>query len=443
MSAALVLAEAGQTVDLFERSRALGGRAGSLLNRRAGTAMDRGQHVLLGCCTNLLDFYRRIGGLDRINFLDSLPFIGRDGRVTVMSESFLPEPLHLLPSLLRSPHLSRRDKLRTPKLLKAALRCPDADVACAQWLIRMGQSKEAITGFWEPVLAGALNEGLDRASAGYAAKVIREALVVNRAGFRMGVADVPLSELHGTMARNALERRGVRVHLGQTVRQLTVIGSRVDRADTTDGEPVGATHFVVAVNPQTAPILPDANSAEPRFVYAPGVNLYFWFEDDVGVPPAFCLPGRRFQWGFNRTAIATLPENARSAVVMVASAARDLVSWREKDVLSLGIEELRSAFPRLSFVPLACSTVLKIRSATFSPVPGCDGNRPGQRTAISNLHLAGDWTNTGWPSTMEGAVRSGYLCARDVLAAEGIESRLPIADLPRRGLFRWFGRPSL
>ncbi len=135
-----------------------------------------------------------------------------------------------------------------------------------------------------------------------------------------------------------------------------------------------------------------------------------------------------------------LPDSAKSAIVLVASAARDLIDAHESDIVSLGLRELHSAFPRVASAGLRSSLVLRTRSATFSPAPDCNLYRPNQVTAHPNLLLAGDWTNTGWPSTMESAVRSGYVCARNILTAEGMESQLPVGDLPAGGLFRLLRR---
>ncbi|HYX69035.1 MAG TPA: FAD-dependent oxidoreductase, partial [Terriglobales bacterium] len=198
LSAACALAGAGCRVTLFERRPFVGGRASSYEHPGTGEIVDNCQHVLLGCCTNLLEFYRRIGVEDRIRWFERLTFVEPGGRRSVIRPSWLPAPLHTAPSFLWAPSLSLRDKLAIARAMFSMMRRLPADTPenFLAWLRRHGQTERAIERFWKVVLVSALNEDLDRVSVYYAAQVFRESFLKSAAAGRMGVPAVPLSELY-------------------------------------------------------------------------------------------------------------------------------------------------------------------------------------------------------------------------------------------------------
>jgi zeta-carotene desaturase len=319
-------------------------------------------------------------------------------------------------------------------------------MSAANWLAQSGQSKRAISSFWEPILIGALNENLDQVSHRYAAMVIRQAMLANREGVRLGLADVPLGDLHGGFAAKALEARGGGVHTGQRVTGIRCEGGRAVAVETSEGREIRADYFVAATNPDSFPLVPNdvlrslgGRLVQSKPVQVPIASLYIWFAGRVEIPPALCIPGGSFHWCFDRTGVLPRAENEGAVLVMVASAARQLSNAPQEDILAMGLGELAQAL-RCKLPEVSRWTVVTCRNATFSPWVGCDSVRPMQKTAIPNLFIAGDWTATGWPGTMEGAVRSGYSCAWQILSREGICCPVPVADLPPRGLAGLFFR---
>lgn len=430
MSSASALADMGFDVEIFERSPRLGGRASSIFNRRLDTTVDTGQHVLLGCCTNLLHFYERLNLLSKIKFHGSYTFVS-DGEQSVLSPSGSPEPLHLAISLLTLAGLKAGDKMNAGRLLWNAIHPVDQDEPASKWLARCGQSSAAIRGFWEPILVGALNDGLESASAKYASMVIREGMLLNRKGMELGISQVTLGELHDLLGRKELEVRGVTITTRTAVVSVETENGRVLGVRTSDGELHRADYVIVAGSPVSSAsligdFLPGGSKMNPTQV--PIVTLYLWYKNPLGFPPAACIPGGHFHWCFDRLAITPVRDGMSTSLSLVASAAKDFYLRDNEDILSVGLSDLSDSFG-FRIPPPDDYAVVKYRDATFSPGVGCDDVRPAQSTSISNLYLAGEWTKTGWPGTMEGAVRSGYQCAREIGKKEGVEISLPLPGL--------------
>lgn len=444
LSAALVLAESGMNVRLLERSQRLGGRASSIHDNNLDIDIDRGQHALLGCCTNLLDFYRRIDALDCISFYDSISFIDERGPA-LLHDSRFPEPFHLMPSLLLSNHLSRRDKANAAKLLLRSAHRFGVDIPASLWLSRLGQSDSALSGFWEPILTAALNENLDNASAKHASQVIRLAMLTKGKGFRMGVPQVSLSEIHNVRAKLALERAGVSVGGGELVLGIEPVDGegfdiRSFRVASRTEEIRRADRVIVATNPNSRDLI-QRNTllsvkglpAMSKPVQVPIITLYMWFSEKMGIAPITCMPIGHFQWCFDRTKISPLLPGMGTSVSLVCSAARGISDKTDMDIVKLGMDELRSVVG--DGCPDAKHTlVIRSKAATFSPFVGCDDIRPINRTLHSNLYIAGEWTATGWPGTMESAVRSGYSCAAEILSESGLECTVPLPNVEKQGL---------
>lgn len=445
LSVALPLAKAGFEVTLVERSNRLGGRASSFVSPRLGMSVDVGQHVLLGCCTNLLDFYNRIGALGHIRFTSSMMFAGTT-QLDELKPSSLPEPLHMMPLLLRLSQLSLLDKLKAGGLIRGALSEPKEGMTAMEWLLSVGQSKKSISGFWEPILIGALNDTPDRVSARYAAMVVRQAMIINRDGVRLGIPAVPLSVLHDELPRKVLQAFGVTTCTGTSVSGLSVDQDKAAHVALSDGSEIEADYFVIAADPSSLDLVPQefvvtssGASADMSPSQVPIITLYLWFKEKIEVPEALCVAGKHFHWSLNRSGFDHNLPGMSTAISLVASAARDLASMSDDDVLSVGLGELQAALRSQLPKPDEWMVVRHL-NATFSPSIDADKVRPLQKTMVGNLFLAGDWTDTGWPGTMEGAVRSGYACAREILLREGESSDVPLPDLPAKGLInklRW------
>ena len=443
LSAACALADAGMQVTLFERRPYLGGRASSYEHPGTNETVDNCQHVLLGCCTNLIDFYRRLGVGDKIQWFDTLNFIEPGGRLSRLGPSFLPAPFHSTPSFMRAKFLSISDKDAIARGLLALMPSlpGETEETFLAWLQRHGQTPRAIQRFWEPVLVSALNESLDRMSVHYAAQVFRESFLKSAAAGRMGVPSVPLSELYG-VAGEYIRKRGGEVLLRSSIEALesTPEGLQLVAAGkvTPFDYAVSAVPFDVLAK-LLAGQAPDGLPEKlRRFETSPITGIHFWFDRQVTDLPHAVLLDRTIQWMFNKSALqgtGSRKQEAGSYLELVVSSSKTLVEKSKQEILDLALTELKEFFPTIGEAKVLKSTVIKEIKATYSALPMSDEYRPQSVTAWPRFFLAGDWTATGWPATMEGAVRSGYKAADALL---GSHSNLK-DDLPATGLMRIFG----
>jgi squalene-associated FAD-dependent desaturase len=443
LSAGSALADAGYHVELFERRPYLGGRASSYELPGTGEVVDNCQHVLLGCCTNLIDFYRRLGVEQQIRWYKEITFILPGGKSSILKQGTLPPPFHSAPSFLDSSVLDLKDKLviaRAMMALVPALPNDDGENFLS-WLVRRGQTQQAITRFWAPVLVSALNEDLNRVSVTYAALVFRESFLKSAEAGRMGVPAVPLSQLYGTAAQY-IEARSGKVHLRAAVDSVRAdadgvwlcVGGEDMRAD-----------FAILATPfgGAEKLLPDSPEAEAlrqelkKFESSPITGVHLWFDREITPLEHAVLLERTIQWMFHKSKILAtrrdLPDSA-SYVELVVSSSKTLVDKPRGEIIELAVKELGEFFPTVRVAKLIKATVIKELHATFSPKPDSDAFRPLNRSPWPRLFLAGDWTATGWPSTMEGAVRSGYS------AAEALSGRrFKVSDMSAKGLMRLCG----
>ena len=456
LAAGVALADAGCRVRLFEQRPYLGGRATSYALPN-GEHVDNCQHVTLGCCTNLEDFYKRVGATDKIKFFDRLVFLDPQGMTGIMEADVLPAPIHMTGSFLFFAPLAFPDKLSIARALAAILfaggRPKDAHAAeptsMMEWLRRRKQTPAAIERFWRVVLVSALNEELDRTDARFGIDVFWKAFLANRTGYRMGVPSVPLAELYDG-CRIAIEKKGGEVILRSPVRSLRFENGALKTAIFDGGREERADSFVLALpHDRIAELLPkEIRFANPalahleKFKVSPITGVHLWFDREVTHEPFITLLDTQTQWIFNKTALygpgGTAADAKGQYLQLVISASHDLLRKSREEIIDLCLKEVRQALPAAREAQLVKATVIKEANATFSPEPGVDQWRPTQETKTSGLFLAGDWTQTGWPATMEGAVRSGYLAAEAVLRSSSITKKLLQPDLPVTGLSRLF-----
>jgi zeta-carotene desaturase len=453
LAAAIALAESGSRVRLFEKRPFLGGRATSYLLPN-GQHVDNCQHVTLGCCTNLDDFYRRIGAAAKIRSFDQLVFVDPQGRRGVIQSSLLPAPLHLSSSFAFFPLLGSADKRAIAQAMLEIVRSgghpPDLDepngISMLEWLRRRKQTAPAIERFWRVVLVSALNEELHCTDARFGIDVFWKAFLANRAGYRIGVPCVPLADLYDG-CRAAIEQRGGEVRLRAPVRRLLVEGNSIRAVQFDDGREEAAPCYILAVpHDAVSELLPEnVASREPAFVglanlrASPITGVHFWFDRVVLREPFLSLLDCTSQWVFNKSLLYGSSDTGQYLQIVI-SASYDLLGKSRQEIIDLCLRELEAFLPAARDAELLQATVIKEASATFSPAPGCDRWRPSQKSPISNLFLAGDWTATGWPATMEGAVRSGYLAAEAILASGASSRRFLQPDLPVAPLARWLSR---
>lgn len=451
LAAAGALAEAGFRVSLFERRPYLGGRASSYQHPGTGEIVDNCQHVLLGCCTNLLDFYRRAGVQDKIRWYDKLTFLEPGGRASVIAPSSLPAPLHTALSFLTADCLSFRDKLGISRAMAMLARSapPDRGESFLDWLKRHGQTPQAIDRFWKTILVSALNEELDQVSVPYAAQVVRESFLKSAAAGVMGIPTVPLTELYSTAGDN-IRNRGGEIQLRAGVEAFEPEASGVNV--TVNGQRCKFDYLVLATPFDVlGRILPKTESAKPlaaelaKFSTSPITGIHLWFDRQISELDHAVLLDRTIQWMFHKSRLIAARDKSKedsggSYVELVVSCSRSLVEKSKPEIVALAVKEVEEFFPGARGAKLLKSTVIKEVHATYSAKPGIDQYRPKPVTAWPRVFLAGDYTATGWPATMEGAVRSGYLAAEALARFSGKgNAKFLIPDLPAGGLMKLFG----
>jgi squalene-associated FAD-dependent desaturase len=405
LSAAAALGSVGFEVELHEARPFLGGRATSFPVHPAdenSERIDNCQHVLLRCCTNLLDFYRRCGVEEAIEFHKRLYFVQPGGEVDVLERGLLPAPLHLTGSLLRFRALGASDKWSIVRGLLAIRRerfRDDLDqITMGEWLASKGVSPRSVERFWRPILVSALNEEPARASALPAFQVFWQGLMGRHDSYEMGVPRVPLADLYSAAIEKKLGA-GVHIHLRSSVRTVDPTSRQAD-------------YYISAVPFEKVPeLLPNLGLRLERFEHSPITGIHLWYDRAITSLPHAVLLDRTLQWIFRKS------ENCFQAVV---SASRSLLSMSKSEIVELACRELQEFFPEARRARLLRSHVIKEARATYAAVPGLNSLRPPPATKYPNVFLAGDWTDTGWPATMEGAVRSGYLAAEAVARAAGL-----------------------
>lgn len=446
LAAGCALADAGLRVTIFERRPYVGGRASSYEHPGTGEVVDNCQHVLLGCCTNLIHLYQRLGVADKIRWFDELTFIEPGGRTSQMSPSFLPAPMHNIPAFLRAKMLSTKDKLAIARAMNAMSRKlpEDSEEDFLSWLKRHGQTEQAIERFWKTVLVSALNEDLERSSVRYAAQVFRESFMKSAEAGKMGVPSIPLSDLYSS-AIEYIRARGGEVLLRSSV---TAIGPKQASVGVLSGSGEQQFDYVVLAGPfqNAASLLPADAVAEAikqkmaHFESSPITGIHLWFDREITPLPHAVLLDRTIQWMFHKSKFQEKRESAGSYVELVVSASKSLVQKSREEVLELATKELAEFFPTVKDAKVVKAAVIKEVYATYAIVPGLDRYRPEAKTGWPRIFLAGDWTATDWPATMEGAVRSGYLAAEGIMEALGDARKFLVADLPARGMSKFLVR---
>ncbi len=445
LAAGCALADAGFRVSLFERRPYLGGRASSYQHPGTGEVVDNCQHVLFGCCTNLIDFYRRIGVEKNIRWYETMTFVEPGGRTSTLERSFLPAPLHTAPSFLSFPFLEASDKLAIARAMAALIPAPARDTgeSFLDWLHRHKQTKNAIERFWKPVLVSALSEDLELVSVAYAGQVVRESMKSKQAR-EMGVPTIPLTELY-TSAADYISARGGTIQFRTSVESFCAQTSEI--RVTANGNEQAFDYLVLAVPFDVlARILPQTPAASPlasmlgQFRTSPITGIHLWFDREISDLDHAVLLDRTIQWMFHKSRLIQAREKANGSYVeLVVSSSKGLLEKSKTEIVDMAVKELREFFPAARAANLLKSTVIKEVNATYSPRPGIDAHRPKSETAWPRVFLAGDWTATGWPATMEGAVRSGYLAAEALAKiARGIRASFLVSDLASSGLMKLF-----
>lgn len=430
LAASVALGSAGYSVQLLEARPFLGGRATSYpLNTGddQGPTIDNCQHILLRCCTNLIDFYRRLGVFDRIHFYREFYWIEPGGRTSVMKRGLLPAPLHFAESFATLKFLSLSDKMSVASGLLAVRyeygkRADLESMSMLEWLREKKQTPRAVERFWRQVLVSAINEELDRMAASHGLQVFYLGFLSTANSYEMGVPAVPLAELYSEKVWT--EYPEVKIKERCSAQQMEIVEGRVTFIGTNEG-PVKADAYVLAVPfERIATIAAGLSLDLTPFSHSPITGIHLWFDRPVTDLPHATLLDRTIQWMYNK--------DSGKHIQIVVSASRSLTQVSREDIISLALKELSEFFPRVAEAKLERAHIVKEVRATFSAVPNLESKRPPQITPIPNLFLAGDWTRSGWPATMEGAVRSGYLAAEAVTKSFGSPQKFMRPEISQR-----------
>ena len=443
IAAACALADAGFTVTLVERRGYLGGRASSYLHPGAGETIDNCQHVLFGCCTNLVDLYRRLGVEEQIFWDDRMTLIEPGGRRSVLQPTRLPAPMHGLSGILRAQCFSAADKAALIWAMgQMMLREQRAGRSLAQWLKAQRQTEGARRRFWELVIASALNADLDAIDVSYAQKVIRELFLNSAQAGAMGMSRVPLSELYAGVG-HYLEERGGRLVHGRSVRGAQWNTARRRWTVDCDGQQMETRYLVPALSfeamAKLLPAMPQLAGVEglrdrlSRLTHWPICSVHLWFDRTITELDHAVLLDREIHWMYHKSRWQPLRSGEGSYVELVISASRKFAELPREQAIARALQQLAEFFPAVSTARVVKSVLVKEVRATFGVPPGIDAIRPDAASPWPQCFLAGDWVQTGWPATMEGGVRSGYLAAEAICRSQGDTRKILVPDLPPTG----------
>ena len=463
LACAAALGARGWTVTLLESRNRLGGRASSFRDAQTGEWLDNCQHVSLGCCTNFTRFCQMVGIADLFHREDELIFIGPEGTRHVFAASSFPAPLHLAPAFARLSYLSWGDRWHLSRGLRALAGTPSErleGLPFDRWLADQHQPPRVIELFWHVVLVSALSETVDRLDAAHARKVFVDAFLTHRAGWEVWLPTVPLERLYGGELLGWLAGHGVAVRLNAGVRTLAR-GQEGVQVTLRDGTTCRASRVVLAVPSHLVPDL--APELAPRWsaVEGPGQietapisSVHLWYDREITPDRHVTFVGQTSQWLFNRERIQGRPVGPEESAAgggeersssgwygqVVISASHHAAARPAQETIDTVAGELARLLPGARSARLLRARMVTEHRAVIAVLPGADRHRPGVRTDVPGLYLAGDWVRTGWPSTMEGAVRSGWLAAEAVLEDAGTGERLLAEDLPVSRLSKWLLR---
>ena len=454
IATAVYLLDRGYRVDLIEARGFLGGRSFSFTDREKEVAVDNGQHVIIKCCSQYIDLLQRLGSLDRWHQQPRLQLrvLGSNGNSGSLSSSWLPPPFHLAPSFLRYSLLGFQDKYRVALALTRA-KFTDRhqpyleEMTFREWLDRQGQTERAVQNFWELLLMPTLNDHVQDVSATMGLMIVQEGMMAGSHSADLGYPLEGLLHALGEPARAYLSSQGVGLILGSSVRGLIPKSGEIQAVELSSGEICSGRIFVSALPFDVLlRVLPPEALEMPFFQHLTGlesspiVNVHLWYDRKVMAEDFCALVDSPLQWVFNKSRIYARPglgtktsglaarqgSSAGQYICISLSAAWEYIDQPRETLAEQFIEEMALVFPEAKKSWVEHAVVVKQRQATFRCLPGANRLRPNSPTPYGNLFLAGDWTNTGWPSTMESAARSGYN------AAQAVFSRFPSVPEARK-----------
>lgn len=426
LAAALRLHRAGAKIRILEKRPFFGGRAYSFKEPKTGGTVDNGQHLLMGCYEETFAFLKDLGTFDRLDVQKSLSVAFSEGpdKTFELSCPNLPAPLHLAWGLLRYRGLNFSDKRGMARLMSLAKKSKGVanglDAQSIEELLKQsGQTDAAIRKFWEPLALATVNESLDLASAHLFVEVLRRALLSRKEDSRLVLSKVGLSELFANPAQAFFEKAGVPLHFNSQVTSIQREGAGF-KIETNRGESFSSDKVLFAIPPNAAAkvlaeskLLPELLAELPRFGSAPIVSINLWYENFRPKHRMLGLVDSPIHWVFDKSKILTAEKPQH--VTLVVSGAHALAGESKESLVAIAERELQRFYPELQGRRPFHSQVVKELEATFSARKGLSAYRPGPRSAEAGIFLAGDWTDTGLPATIEGAVLSGHRAAAAIL----------------------------
>jgi squalene-associated FAD-dependent desaturase len=425
LSAAVNLTTNGKKVLLLEQRRYLGGRTHSFQDDTTGDIVDNGQHLMMGCYKETRRYLHAIGSEQHADLQPTLhiDFVDPTKGSSSLVASSLPAPLHVLTGLLRLANLSIVDRLRLLRVGKELFwttvekeRLLDS-LTVDEWLSTLGQSPENKTYLWDTFTIGSLNDHPKRASALLFFRVLRAAFMGTREDSCLLVPKVGMSALLVDPAVEFITHGGGEIRTGARVHTMEITDSHIESIHTAAGEKLQADTYIQAVPFFDLPsmltddlIVPSL----PLFHSTPIVSINLWFDREIFEGEFAAVLRSNIQWIFNRSRLCGSPTGQKSKhqhLSLVISGAEDFIEFNKESIVQVALNDLKRVLPRVNEAVLVHSLVIKERRATFSPRPGLEPSRPDTRTKLDNMFLAGDWTNTGYPATIEGAVMSGRRAA--------------------------------
>lgn len=431
LAAGVELAAAGVRVLLLERRAFLGGRAYSFTDKVTGDTIDNGQHLMMGCYHATLDFLGRVGARHKLKFQTNpqVDFLSARAGHARFKCPPLPAPLHLLAGLAKLETIGWQDRIKALRVGLALRRLNGgrarlADISVREWLTELGQTAQMQARFWDLMALATLNEQPETASADMFARVLEEAFLRTKEDSQMVISRVGLSDLYTHDARAFIEARGGQVQLNADVAQIECAAGRAAAVVLRNGERIAAQTIISAVpyfalRRLLAPeIIARSDSLRhlPQFKSAPIVSINLWYDEPVTDLEFVGLLDARIEWVFNKNAIAGAADKRRQHLALVISGAHLAAKQSKEELIGLAVEEMKRFFPAARRQSPAHAFVVKEQDATISHTVGTARLRPAHQTEFANFLLAGDWTATGLPATIESAVQSGLACARAVLS---------------------------
>ena len=444
MAAALRVLDAGDQPILLETRSQLGGRATSFQDPRSGELIDNCQHVVMGCCTNLLDFYERLGVGDLIDWHTETYWANPPHDPDVMRPGLGPAPGHFTFSFARMKFLSWGSKRAIARAMFTMIRMGLAgrarwsDRTFMEFLEETAQPSEAIDRFWRVVVVSACNLDLHEVGAAFALQVFQEGFLAHRFASAMGLASVPLSQLYDPFV-DYFTREGGQLELGTAALSIGFDGRRVTGVVTKNGMIEGSAVIAAVPFERLARLCSDTLvSSDARLKQldqldvSPILGVHLFFDTEVMTLPHLVLPGRSTHWLFNKGTDAQGKQHLHAVI----SGADEWMALDQSQILQRVLEDLVWALPAARGLEPIGHRAIKEKRATFRAVAGVDRHRPAVTPGlgVENLMIAGDWCDTGWPATMEGAVRSGYAAAAAASGGPG-----EVADLPGSSIGRLLG----